>query len=275
MIRVIRKYYKAVSAVHPKLAANSAFELFKKVRKKKIKDQEKPFYKEATERKLVMDGEEIHTFELGNPANDLVILIHGWDSNVGCLYQFVKPLLAKNKSIIGFNLPAHAFHSESKTNLFEAKNSFKKFLSTLPQDKNISIISHSFGSGVVAYALSELDLKVDKLVFLTSPNQINDIFLDYKKFIGLNDKAHRILIEKASAVLGEDLESLTVASKLHLAHFNRLYLFHDDMDKILPYRNSVEIHDAIDHSTLFTFHKIGHYRMLWNKELVKKVMEVF
>jgi pimeloyl-ACP methyl ester carboxylesterase len=274
MIRVIRQYYKTVSAVSPKLAASSAFELFKKVRKKKIKDQEKPFYQESRERKLVVNGDEIHSYEFGNPKNDLVILIHGWDSNVGCLYKFITPLLAKEKYIIGMNLPAHAFHKSSKTNLFEAKESFRILINSLPKDKKTSIISHSFGSAVVAYALSELDYKIDELVFLTSPNKINDIFLDYKRFIGLNDKAHQILVEKANVVLGENLETLTIGNKLQEVDFNRLHLFHDEMDKVLPYQNSLDIHKSVNNSTLYTFHKIGHYRMLWNDELVEKVMEV-
>ena len=274
MIRVIRQYYKTVSAVSPKLAASSAFELFKKVRKKGIKEQEKPFYQESKERKLIVDGEEIHSYEFGNPNNDLVILVHGWDSNVGCLYKFVAPLLAKDKYIIGLNLPAHAFHTSSKTNLFEAKEAFKKLILSLPKGRKTSIISHSFGSAVVAYALSELDYESDELVFLTSPNKMNDIFLDYKKFIGLNDKAHQILVKKANDVLGEDLEKLTIGNKLKDVNFNRLHLFHDEMDKVLPYQNSLDIHDSVDKSTLYTFNKIGHYRMLWNDELIKKVMEV-
>lgn len=274
MIRVIRQYYKTVSAVSPKLAASSAFELFKKVRKKKIKEQEKPFYQESRERKLIIDGQEVHSYEFGNPKNDLVILVHGWDSNVGSLYKFVAPLLAKEKYIIGLNLPAHAFHKASKTNLFEAKETFKKLVSSLPKGKKTSIVSHSFGSAVVAYALSEMDYDMDELMFLTSPNKMNDIFLDYKKFIGLNDKAHQILVEKANIVLGEDLEKLTIGGKLQNVNFNRLHLFHDEMDKILPYQNSVAIHESVNNSTLYTFHKIGHYRMLWNDELVDKVMEV-
>jgi pimeloyl-ACP methyl ester carboxylesterase len=256
------------------MAAGSAFSLFQKIRIKKIKEKEQPFYDEAREKKLLIEGEEIHTFEFGNPTNDLVILIHGWDSNVGCLYKFVEPLLAKNKHVIGVSLPAHAFHKASKTNMYEAKEMFRRFLSTIPNDKKPTIISHSFGSGVVALALAELPFEVDQLVFLTSPNEMSDIFLYYQKLIGLHEKSYKILVDKASEVLGEELYELSVANKLTQANFDRLHLFHDESDKILPYKNSQQIFDKIDRSTLYTFNKIGHYRMLWNDELLDKVMEV-
>ncbi len=274
MVRVIKQYYKTLSAVSPKLAANSAFELFKKVRKKDIRDQEKPFYTEARHKNLVIDGEEIHSYEFGNPNDDIVVLLHGWDSNVGCMYQFVAPLLAKNKYVVSFNLPGHAFYESSKTNLFEAKETFKKYMGHLPKGRNISIISHSFGSAVTGYGLSELDIEIEELVFLTTPNKIMDIFYDYQRMIGLNDKSFAILLAKVDKVLGENLMDLNIENKLELAHFEQLYLFHDKHDKVLPYQNSVAINAKIERATLYTFEKIGHYRMLWNDALINKVMEV-
>ena len=274
MIRLIRQYHKTLSSVSPKIAANSAFELFRKVRKKKIKDQEKPFYKEASQKNIEVENETIHSFEFGNPENDIVILLHGWDSNAGCMYKFVEPLLQMNKHIISFNLPGHAFHKSSKTNIYEAKETFKKFMNTLPKGRNISIISHSFGSGVVGYGLSELDVKIDTLVFMTTPDNMADIFLDYKNLIGLNEKAYQHLCDRASKIVGEDLLKLSIASKLKNANFEHLHLFHNPKDKILPYKNSTQIADQIENSTLHTLHKMGHYKMLWNDELVNMVMAV-
>lgn len=274
MQRVVKQYFKTLSAVSPKTAANSAFELFKKVRKKDIRDQEKPFYKEAKKTMLNIGGEEIHSYEFGDPLNDIVLLLHGWDSNVGCMYRFITPLLEQNKFVVSFNLPGHAFYESSKTNLFEAKETFKKYINQLPTGRKITIISHSFGSAVTAYGLSELDLKVDQLIFLTSPNKIMDIFNEYQKMIGLNKKSFSILLDKAAAVIGESLEDLTIEKKLELAHFDYLYLFHDELDRVLPYKNSVAIHKNIPNSTLITFNKIGHYKMLWNEDLISQVIKI-
>lgn len=274
MIRIIRQYHKSLSTVSPMLAANSAFELFKKVRKKKVRVQEQPFYAEAKESKIVFENEVVHSYEFGNPENDIVVLLHGWDSNIGSMYKFVSPLLAKEKFIIGFNLPGHAFHKSNKTNIYEAKETFKKLMGTLPKGRKISIISHSFGSGVVGYGLSELNVEVDTLVFLTTPDKIRDIFLDYKKMIGLNDKAYQLLIDKATTIVGENLTDLSIATKLKKGKFNHLHLFHNTRDKVLPYKNSTQIADVIENSTLHTLTKMGHYKMLWNEELVKSVMEL-
>ncbi|UTW68087.1 hypothetical protein KFE94_08225 [bacterium SCSIO 12643] len=274
MIRVIRQYHKTLSAVSPNLAANSAFELFKKVRKKAIRDREKPFFERANQYDLEFQGKQIHCYEFGNPENDIVILLHGWDSNSGCMYRFVDPLLEKGKYVLSFNLPGHAFYEDSKTNLHEAKLAFQHFMNSLPKGKNISIVSHSFGSAVTAFGLANMDLKVDELVFLTSPNEMEDIFVEFKNMIGLNDKSFNILKNKANKILGERLEDISVAKKLEAAKFDHLYLFHDQSDKVLPYGNSLAIHDHISDSTLYKYDQIGHYRMLWNEDLVNEVISV-
>lgn len=274
MIRIIRQYHKTLSVVSPNLAANSAFELFKKVRKKKIREREKPFFDKAHHYDLNYQGKKIHCYEFGNPENDIVILLHGWDSNSGCMYRFVEPLLEKRKYVISFNLPGHAFYEDSKTNLQEARLVFQHFMKSLPKEKSVSIVSHSFGSAVTAFGLSNMDLKVDQLVFLTSPNEMEDIFVEFKNMIGLNDKSFHILKEKANKILGERLEDISVAQKLETAKFDHLYLLHDKSDKVLPYTNSLAIHENIVNSTLIEYDKIGHYRMLWNDDLVNQVISI-
>lgn len=274
MVKVIQQYYKTLSVISPKLAAHSAFEMFKKVRKKDIRDREKPFYLEAVHTNLHIDGEDIHTYEFGNPNHDVVVLVHGWDSNAGSMYKFIAPLLAKDKYVIGLNLPGHAFHKKSKTTLIEAKETFKRFTKYIPKNRNLTIISHSFGSAVVGYGLSEIDLKPDNLIFLTSPNRMTDVFRDYKEFIKLGDKSYEHLLKKTKKVLGESLEKISIANKMKSANFDSLYLFHDKHDKIIPYGNSEDIHNAFPNSTLRTFDKIGHYRMLWNEDLVNQVVAI-
>ncbi|MFT4753841.1 MAG: pimeloyl-ACP methyl ester carboxylesterase [Salibacteraceae bacterium] len=274
MEQFIKPYFKTLSVISPNLAAKSAFEMFKKVRKKEIRTREKPFYEESISYKIPYKNEDIDCYAFGNPTDNIVVLVHGWDSNVGSMYKFIQPLLTQNKYIIGFNLPGHAFYTGSKTHLFEAKESFKVFMQSLPKGRKIDVISHSFGSAVTAFGLSEMDLKVNKLLFLTSPNRIEDIFIDYKNFIGLGEKAFINLKERAHHVLNEPLNVVNVETRLNLVDFHHLYLLHDRLDKIIPYTNSVKINESINKSTLISFHKLGHYKMLWNDELINKAMAI-
>ena len=274
MMQLIKPYFKTLSAISPTFASKTAFEMFQKVRKKDIRDREKPFYEEAKQYEIPFKDEAIHCYSFGNPEDDIVVLVHGWDSNVGCMYKMVAPLVAKNKYVIGFNLPGHAFYSAKKTHLYDAKESFKVFMQSLPKDRTIDIIAHSFGSAVTAFGLSEMDLTVNNLIFLTSPNKMEDVFMDYKNFIGLNEKAYRKLTARADKILKEPLALVNVESRMELVDFKHLYLMHDKSDKIIPYSYSEKIHESVKNSTLYSFNKLGHYKMLWNEDLISKVMEV-
>jgi len=273
MLKIIQLYFSILSKISPKFAAKKAFEFFQTVRKKTIRDREKPFYDKAQHFTFKHENDSIDAYRFGKPSKDIVILVHGWDSNAGCMYGFVDEILKLNKQIYSFNLPAHGFHKTKKTNLFHSKNVFKTFMNQLPEYDTLSIVSHSFGSALTGYALSELDIKANQLVFLTSPNHIKDIFDDYQKLIHLGDKAYQELIKLTEQVLGEPLATLSVQTKLKQAQFNYLHLIHDEFDKIIPYRNSVDIHSEIKNSEIYTYKKIGHYRMLWNKDVIEQTIK--
>lgn len=272
MLKIIQLYYSFLSVISPKLAAKSAFEMFQKVRKKDVREREREFYKRAVKYTIPFEKEDIDCFEFGKENKDLVVLIHGWDSNAGSMYAFVDELLKRKKRVIAFNLPGHASYKKSKTNLYECKNAVKAFYSSLPKQEEISVISHSFGSAVSAYGLSELDLKVNKLIFLTSLNKIEDVFFDFKNTIGLNKKAYLVMRNNADETLGEELKDLLIAQKLSLIDFNHLHLIHDVNDKVIPFENTVDINKAISNSSIQKYEGIGHYRMLWNKEVIEETM---
>ena len=45
---------------------------------------------------------------------------------------------------------------------------------------------------------------------------------------------------------------------------------HDRYDKVLPYRHSIEVNNAIENAQLITLEKVGHYKMLWNDEVINR-----
>ena len=274
MMKLIKLYYQLISILSPKFAAKSAFELFKTVRKKDIRPREMPFYEQAKKYELQFENENLHVYEFGDSKNDTVILVHGWDSNAGSLFKFIEPLLEKNKHIICLNLPAHAHYKSSKTTLVECKNAIKTLIESLPNHHTISIISHSFGSAVTGYALGELGISVNNLFFLTSPNKIVKVFTEFKAVIGLGNKAYNYLITMTNNVLKESVDGLVIHTKLKQASFNHLYLFHDTNDKVISIKNSQEINDNISNSSLKSYKNIGHYRMLWNNELINDVVSL-
>jgi pimeloyl-ACP methyl ester carboxylesterase len=166
-------------------------------------------------------------------------------------------------------LPGHAKYQSNYTNLIECSEAFSKVIEYIKPDKPFSVISHSFGSAVCTYTLSKLNYKLDKLVFLTSPNSILEIFKDFKNLIGLSNHSFTYFLQKANLLANEEIKNINIDEKLKLIDFSKLLLIHDEYDKIIPFKNSEEILKMNSENTrLIKYSKIGHYKMLWNDKVL-------
>jgi pimeloyl-ACP methyl ester carboxylesterase len=267
-LMMMKTYIGLSSILNPERAAKKSFDLFQKVRKKDVREREVPFYQEVRRFKVDSEGEPINCFELGDPNGPLLLLVHGWDSNAGSMSMFAGKFAEMGYRVIAFNLPGHAFYTSAKTNLLECKNAMIDVLNFLNINEPISVVSHSFGSAVVANSLAETGHEVDRMVFLTNPNRMEDIFKEFKKMIGLTHRAYRFMVRNTSEMLGGPIDMLDVSANLKKVDFDKLLLIHDLDDKVLSFTNSFDINSEHQNVQLIRMEKIGHYKMLWNDEVI-------
>ena len=213
-LKIVKIYYQIISKLSPRLGGKMAFNLFQKVRKKDIRKREEKFYEEARHFKVPFLEQDLHCYELGDVKGDLVFLVHGWDSNSGSLSKFAFELADRNYRVVSFDLPGHAHSSSSSTNLYECKEAFQSLINFISPQEPFTVIAHSFGSAVSAYTISKLKYKIDKFVFLTTPNSLLDVFTDFKNFIGIPDESFSYMLKNAEKMIQEDIESVNVGERL-------------------------------------------------------------
>ncbi|UXX79685.1 alpha/beta hydrolase [Reichenbachiella carrageenanivorans] len=272
MKKLIQLYFRFLSSLSPKLAANQAFELFQKPLNKKIRKKELPFYETAKSFSLKHQQEDIQCYELGDPTHPLVLMVHGWESNAASLSAIATPLAEAGHHVILFNLPAHGYSKLKKTNIKRCKDVFLAVVAHLQPKGRFSIISHSFGSAVTSFALSKSSYAVDQLIFLTSPNEITNIFKEFANFIGLSQKSFHHLCRKAEAILHEPLDHLKVEGLGNKIDYQNLLIIHDKDDKIIPKSNAEEITKQWANADLKLIEKTGHYKMLWNDQVIDHIV---
>ena len=273
MLKLIQSYFKIVSAIAPRFAGNQAFELFQRPLNKKIRKKEMSFFKVAKSFKIKHYLEDIQCYEIGNPSGKLVLLVHGWESNAASMSAIGLKLAEEGYHVILFNLPAHGFSKLKKANIKMCKEVFLEVINHINPKQPFSVVSHSFGSAVTSYALSKTTHQVDQLIFLTTPNSITKIFEDYSNFIGINETAHRQLCNRAENILHEPLEQIRVDLLGDRIRYNQLLLIHSAEDKILPKTNSIDVYNQWSRSELKLLEDIGHYKMLWDDEVIKLVLD--
>lgn len=264
--------FKLLSILSPSKAAKSAIEVFSKPHFKKLREREKEFLENTNIVRIKHEPEDIILYETGEETGKPVLMVHGWDSNPGSMSGIAKRLSAKGYKIYVLNVPAHGISIMKSTNMLETSKLINKILEIYKQKGEFSFVTHSFGSGAVSFALNESGIKVDRLAFVTSPDKIIDIFDDYKNTIGLGDKAYKYMLEYSEEKFQRRFDDMVISKALQKANFNKLLLIHDEKDKILPYSNSLNIHKKNNkRSEIFTTQAKGHYRILWDEDVIEKI----
>lgn len=268
-LKFIKYYLNILSIIAPKYGGKIVINIFQKVRIKRIKEAEKVFYSKMKHFKIPQKNKEpLHCYEIGNPKGKLIFLVHGWDSNAGSLTRFTFELAKKGYRIISLDLPAHSNTKAIRTNLYICKNAFKDLINYINPKEPFSVVAHSFGSIVIAFALSETNYLVDKIVLLSANNKLKEVFLDFQRFIGFNDKIFKQIEIWIKTFFKEDLSEMKVTNRLKTVNFEEMLIIHDKFDKVIPYRNAEEITKVLKNTKVQAFEKIGHYRMLWNEDVI-------
>ena len=271
----IRVFYKILGRISPQVAADKAFRLFQKTRKLKFKKREIAFYDSAHHFIAPSALGDVNCYEVGDPNGKLVILVHGWESNAGSMAGIGKKLAEQGFHVVSMDLPAHGYDKGSHTNLFDCKEAVKSVIERLWPSEPFSVISHSFGSAVTTFALSETNYQIDQLIYLTSPNELSAIFEYFRDMIHIPAKAYQLIIDKVNRMFGEGIINLTVQEKGMDMNYNHLTMIHDKNDKVLPYIYSQKISNYLPRTELYTLENAGHYRMLWNDEVYSRILMQF
>ncbi len=265
-------YFRVLSLLSNKIAGQKAFQFLQKPRKLKFRQRENQFYQNTKTYLLHTEYGEIPCYETGNSNGKLVILVHGWESNAGSLSGIGHLLAEQGFRVISFDLPAHGNQNATHTNLFECKEVLKSLVSYLNPAHDFSIVSHSFGSAVATYAMSEVNYSLDQFICLSSPNKLAFLFETFKEMFQLPAKPYKIMLEKIETLFGKPLEKISVEKMMPSVNYKNLTIIHDINDKVLPFAFSKQIAASSSSSELITIKNVGHYRMVWDRDVFTFVL---
>lgn len=273
VLKLVKLRFQILSVIAPKIAAKQALKIFQKPHFQKVRDREKKFLNTANIIRVKHNPEDIIIYEMGDKSGKPVLMVHGWDSNPGSLYGIAEELIKNGFHIYSLNVPAHGISKQKVTNMFDVSLIIVEILRQLEKYNSISIVTHSFGSGAVSFALEMNQKEVDNLVFVTSPDKLIDIFSDFAKTIGLNEKAFNMMIDQTENRFHKKFDDMEISKALTKVKFDKLLLVHDREDKVLSFKNTKRINEKNPKSEIFATEGKGHYRILWDEEVISKIVD--
>jgi pimeloyl-ACP methyl ester carboxylesterase len=277
LTKSIGYYLNALSYFNLEKAKIQAYQLFSQPRKGKIKKEKLPkTLQSAAFETFEYHNEKFQAYiwkgtrgaaERSEANEDIILLIHGWESNASRwkkLLNYLKPL---GKTIIAIDGPAHGL-SEGKE--FNAPK-FAEYINIVTQKyQPKTIIGHSVGGAAVCFYLNKYkDKTIEKVILLGAPSDFKIIANNFVKLLSLNNrikyKLEKYYLEKFSIDINE-----FSAHKFAQNFTQKAFIAHDSEDKVVLVDEGRKYADAWKNAIYIETKGLGH--SLHDADLYQKIV---
>ena len=162
LVKSVGLYINTLSYIAPKKAFALAYKLFSQPRKGRITEHKIP--KTLLKAEHVSHKHKEHEFQtyIWKGNEDIILLIHGWESNASRWKKLLSHLKKTGKTIIAIDGPAHGKSSGKEFNV----PTYAEFIDVVVQKYNPKIvIGHSIGGNAIAYFQAHYNHNFEKIVF--------------------------------------------------------------------------------------------------------------
>jgi pimeloyl-ACP methyl ester carboxylesterase len=272
VLKFIRWAYPRVEKIAPGIAHRYFVRLFFRPTRYPLPEKEKKAESFAQPFSFEAANKRIQAYTWGAATSPYVLVVHGWSGRATQFRRFVKPLLAKGYSVIGFDGPAHGHSQGTQTHIVEFEETLQKIfaLKGVPE----AIIAHSFGGGAVLMAAMN-GLPVKKLINISSPTIGDEIINTYLRAIQGSPATGTYFKDYVLRTYGKPFDQFTALHFIrHLPAPLPILLVHDANDREVTLAHAEALVRAYPTAKLFRTEGLGHTRILKDNEVIR-VCETF
>jgi len=228
-------YLNCLSYLNAEKAKFKAYQLFSKPRKGKLKKDDLPrTLQSATLETFKYQNETFQTYIWrGNESinqEEIILLIHGWESNASRwkkLLHYLKPL---GKTIIAIDGPAHGL---SQGHEFNAPKFAEYINSVIQKYQPMVVIGHSVGGAAISFYLNKYkNDTIQKVVLLGAPSDFKIIADNFVHLLSLNNRIKRKLEDYYFKKFKININDFA-AHKFAENFTQRAFIAHDLHDKVV------------------------------------------
>lgn len=196
LTKTVGFYLNCLSLIYAEKAKNKAYQLFSQPRKGKLTKGVLPkTLQSAMLETFEYNNEKFQTYiwkgtqaaaEQSEANEEVILLIHGWESNASRWKKLLHHLKPLGKTIIAIDGPAHGL-SEGRE--FNAPK-FAEYINSVAQKYHPKIvIGHSIGGAAISFYLHKYkDTSIEKVILLGAPSDFKIIADNFVKLLSLNNR---------------------------------------------------------------------------------------
>jgi hypothetical protein len=265
-LKIVRWIFPRVERIAPSLAHQYFARLFFTPLRYPTPEKERKAETFSEKFSFEIENKKVQAYRWGNSPR-YVLVVHGWAGRGTQFRRFVKPLLAAEYSVIGFDAPAHGNSEGKRTTILEFEQVLKKIYELKGQPD--AILAHSFGGGAALYsALNGLPIK--KLINIASPTIGDDIIKSFLKAVNASQGTAAFFKDFIMKTYGKPFDEYTALHFIkHLPTPIDLLLIHDADDKEVELKHAEALVKIYPHARLIRTEGLGHTRILKDNAVIR------
>jgi predicted alpha/beta hydrolase family esterase len=260
-------YINFLSYVNPKKSFDLAYRLFSEPRKGRITPERFPKTLQKAEQETHSHNEHIFQTYIWKGNDDVILLVHGWESNASRWKKFLPFLKSTGKTIIAIDAPAHGLTSGKEFNV----PVYAELINEVVQKYNPKVaIGHSIGGNAIAYFQAHYKHNFEKIVLLGAPSDFKVILNNYIKMLSLNKRTHTAFKDFVKTRFNNPIDYFSAAKFLE-NNSVRGIIAHDTDDAIVLFDEGKKIANSWKSASFIETSGLGH--SMHNDELYTTITE--
>lgn len=254
LVKSVGLYINTLSYIAPKKAFALAYSLFSQPRKGRITEHKTP--KTLLKAEHVSYKHNEHEFQtyIWKGNEEIILLIHGWESNASRWKKLLSHLKKTGKTIIAIDGPAHGKSSGKEFNV----PTYAEFIDVVVQKYNPKIaIGHSIGGNAIAYFQAHYNHNFEKIVLLGAPSDFKVILNNYIKMLSLNKRIHQSLIDYTKKRFNLTIDDFSASKFLKNSAIEGI-VAHDVQDTVVLFEEGKKISKAWEKAQFIETKGLGH-----------------
>jgi pimeloyl-ACP methyl ester carboxylesterase len=278
LTKSIGLYLNVLSYINLEKAKNKAYQLFSQPRKGRINKEKLPkTLQNVTYETFEYQNEKFQTYiwqgtrgaaERSEANDDIILLVHGWESNASRWKKLLNHLKPLGKTIIAIDGPAHGL-SEGKE--FNAPK-YAEYINVLTQKyQPQTVIAHSVGGAAVAYFLNKYkNSSIEKVILLGAPSDFKILSDNFINLLSLNNRIKEQLEDFYFQKFNIHIDDFS-GHKFAKNFTQKAFIAHDTEDKVVLIDEGRKYANAWKNAIYIETNGLGH--SMHDADLYQKIIE--
>lgn len=261
-------YLNLLSYVYPEKSYSLAYSFFSRPRKGRLTQEALPeLLQQAQRHTLPYKEHQLETY-MWKGNEEVVLLVHGWESNANRWAALMKQLQPTGKTIIAIDGPAHGLSEGIEFNV----PTYAEFIRVAVEKfRPQYIIGHSAGGTSSAYyQYLYPNHPIQKMVLLGAPCDFSIILQHYISILNLNSKIHNHLIQYTKKRFRISVEDFSASIFLKNCTIPGM-IAHDIEDNAVGYAEGKKLAAAWKTAQFISTQGLGH--SMHDVDLYNKVID--